>query len=305
MWRASRSKRSRWVSQESASASSDGEKKPARRSSASRCGCRVLSAVTSGRASATQDQASPAKARSAGRSRVRSGPRAGRTVRLIRIAAGRGGKGAADAPVGAGSGKSSSGRHVPSMATSVAIAVTRSSPSYQSYPSSLPSASNRRDAMPARSAARQRAWASGGSGIAGHDQRVMVRFGELRRFAPVVDIGGARAPGTQDRRRRCDSDAGFAGLLPVVEGGARTGGRTPWRGRSQTLRRGASPSGNRSRRLPSLPEAPARVRDSRRPRIGSGAGNRRERSRGRHGRSRPRAGRPAGSGRGKLRSGSL
>ena len=55
--------------------------------------------------------------------------------------------------------------------------------------------------------------------IAVHDQRVMVRFGELRRLAPVVDMGEARAPGTQDRRRSRDIDAGIPRLLPVVEGG--------------------------------------------------------------------------------------
>ena len=66
MWSASSSNRAAWVSRLSASTSSENEKKAACSSSASRCGSRALSAVTSGSASLTQPQVSPAKARSAG-----------------------------------------------------------------------------------------------------------------------------------------------------------------------------------------------------------------------------------------------
>ena len=58
-----------------------------------------------------------------------------------------------------------------------------------------------------------------------HDQGAMAGHGELRRFAPVVDMRGGGPPGTQHGRRRRDVDAGLPGPLPVVEGGTRVGAR--------------------------------------------------------------------------------
>ena len=131
MWSASSSNRTAWVSRLSASASSEAEKKPWRSSSASRCGSTELSLVTSGSASPTQLQASPAKARSAGRSSVRRVPSAVSIASVMRIASGRAGSGAAATPVRPDTGNLSSGQALPRAVTLVSMAVTRSSPSYQ------------------------------------------------------------------------------------------------------------------------------------------------------------------------------
>ena len=58
-----------------------------------------------------------------------------------------------------------------------------------------------------------------------HDQGTMAGHGELRRFAPVVDMRGGGPPGTQHGRRRCDLDAGLPGPFPVLEGRTRIGAR--------------------------------------------------------------------------------
>ena len=57
-----------------------------------------------GMASSSQDRASPANTRSAGRSRVRAGPSAGRTASAMRIAIGLGGTAAVAAPIRSRSG---------------------------------------------------------------------------------------------------------------------------------------------------------------------------------------------------------
>ena len=56
-----------------------------------------------------------------------------------------------------------------------------------------------------------------------HDQGAMAGHGELRRFAPVVDMRGGGTPGKQYGWRRRDVDAGLPGPFPVLEGGTRIG----------------------------------------------------------------------------------
>ena len=268
MWRASCSKTSRWrlpgIGVRVVGGGERTRHAAVARAGTVRCRC---PAVTSGSASPTQDQASPAKATIGVEVEDASYvPVAGRTVRLdadrCRAVAASGVPRARRCRSGTGRTASSAQGRRPTAVTSVWMATTaldRVVPGIAFQPAvGLEQPAG--DAI-AFGGPPQRL-RLGRLGVARHQQRVGADRLALRRLAPVVDVGEAGAPGPKLGRRRGDVDVGLVRALAVREGRDAGRDRRPWRGRCEPARPRASLRGTGSRRPPCARAARAPARGS-------------------------------------------